>query len=188
MKKWVFLALLMVAGCGRSPALLTPNSDTVVADLGNSGGPSIAVKLAAVEGNYTSQALVHRWVEADIYQYEATLKLGGQSLTTVVVPRKGTPKTTALFTNLRQGQLYEVAVVAKGNVGGTQADTVLNQRTQTVARFDFTAPQDTENSAHSDVQVSLDPVAFNGSGDVTILPPQEGGYANPTDPEVGVAQ
>jgi len=195
----VALALSLVGCAGSAPGVQpdlgasTPNA--VVANSGQAGNRAIAVNLVPpADGGFATQAVVHRWVDADIYQYEVTLKVGdGNTFSdlptpvTVVVPRKQDPKTRAVFTNLRQGSIYQVSVVAKGNAGGSGPAQVLTSVPAT-ARFDFSATQDVEDTVSADLRVVFDAVAFNGSGSTTLLPPDEGSFRNPTDPETGSAQ
>ena len=170
-----------------------PNA--VVANSGQAGNRAIAVNLVTpTDGGFATQASVHRWVDADIYQYEVTLKVGdGTSFSelptplTVVVPRKRDPKSRAVFTNLRQGRIYQVSVIAKGNAGGTAPAQLLTTVPAT-ARFDFSATQDIEDTVNADLRVVFDPVEFNGSGSTTLLPPADGGFRNPSAPETGSAQ
>jgi hypothetical protein len=167
----------------------------VVANSGQAGDRAITINLLdPAEGGFRTQATVHRWTDADIFQYEVTLKVGDGTTFTdlptplqVVVPRKESPKTRAVFTNLKQGKAYQVAVIAKGNVGGTAPDVVLNAVPAT-ATFDFTATQDVEDTVSADLRVVFDAVAFNGSGSTNLLTPEDGSYRNPTAPESGVAQ
>lgn len=191
---------LSLTGCfgpapGAQPDLGATQPYTIIANSGQAGNRAIAVTLLAPQdGAYTSQATVHRWVDADIFQYDVTLKAwDGSAFTdlpkplTVVVPRKQDPKTRAVFTNLRHGQIYQVSVVAKGNVGGTAPETVLNTAPAT-AVFDFTASQDVEDTLSTNLRVVFDAVDFNGSGSTTIEAPEDGTYRNPTEPETGSAQ
>ena len=188
-----------LAGCafpGKAPTPVA-SADAVTAASALGGNRTVSVTmLPPQDAAYRTAAIVHRWVDHDIFQYEATLKVWNgtsyvdlQTPLTVVVPRKGqAPKSRAVFTNLRQGQRYQVAIAARGNVGGTAATTLLNTNTPTAAVFDFTAGQDVEDTITSNVQVTFDSVAFNGSGTTTIVAPADGTYTNPAAPETGVAQ
>lgn len=188
-----------LAGCafpGTAPSPVSaPDAVTTSSALGGNRTLSITM-LPPQDASYQTAAIVHRWVDNDIFQYEATLKVWNgtsfvdlQTPLTVVVPRKGaTPKTRAVFTNLRQGQRYQVSIAARGNVGGTAATTLLNSSTATTADFDFTATQDVEDTVATNVQVTFDSVAFNGNGSTTIGTPADGTYTNPSAPESGSAQ
>lgn len=189
------LTTLSLGGCHVGPQALVPASgDAVITHLLQEGDRSIAVTLQApVSADYKTQATVHRWVDNDIYQYDVALKVwNGSSYVdlnpaiAVVVPRKVTPKTKAVFTNLRQGSKYQVSVVAKGNVGGTAATVTLNS-TPATATFDFTGTQDVENTLAADLRIVFDAVAFNGSGTTTVQTPVEGTYQNPSEAETGSA-
>lgn len=192
------LAVVALAGCATSPALTVLPAQDEQAVVGNgpkAGNHAISITLVPPqEAGYQSQATVHRWVDADIFQYEVTLKVknGGSFVDfatplTVVVPRKGTPKTKAVFTHLKQGAIYQASVVAKGNVGGSAASTVLNS-TAATAVFDFSAAQDVEDTLSASMRVTFDAVAFNGNGSANLQTPVDGSYSNPTAPEAGAAQ
>ena len=138
----------------------------------------------------------HRWVVADIFQYTANLKYwdGAAYIDFVtplntVIPRKGaTPKTSAVFTNLKQGSKYQVSLTAEGDNGGTAATTTLNAATSTTAVFDFTATQDVEDTLGTTLTVALDQVPFSGTGTGTVEAPEEGTYLNTAEAEAGTAQ
>lgn len=194
------LLALSVAGCAWSAPSAQPDwgassPSTVVANSGQAGTRAISVNLLPpADGGFSTQATVHRWVDADIFQYEVTLKVGDGATFSdfptplvVVVPRKGVPKTRAVFTNLKHGKVYQVSVVAKGNAGGAAPDTALNA-TPATALFDFSGAQDVEDTANADLRVVFDAVDFNGSGSTNLLTPEDGAYRNPTEPETGVAQ
>lgn len=154
---------LLLAGCGYQPHPVLP--------LPAAARPvALELRLGAPESRYSTQAVSHRWVASDIYQYEVTLRAydgagdpGPNAAVTVVLPQIGTPLSTAQFTNLRQGLRYEAEVVAKGNVGGTAADLVLNSQSPTQAVFDLTASQDVETSYTWSGGVTLDSALFSGS-------------------------
>lgn len=141
-------------------------------------------------------AVQHRWVVDDIFQYTANLKVwDGNAYVDfatpldTVIPRKGaTPKTSAVFTNLKQGKKYLVSLAAQGNNGGTDATTVLNADTSTTAVFDFTAAQDVQDTLSTTMTVVLDQMPFNGTGTGTVATPDEGTFQNPTEAEAGTAQ
>jgi len=191
---------LFLGGCAWSTAGIPPSqgpspTDAVVANSGQQGNRAITVNLVAPsEGSFTALSAVHRWVDADIFQYEVSLKVknGSEFLDfptplMVVVPRKDTPKTRAVFTNLKQGSIYQVQVTAKGNVGGSAPDALLNAVPAT-ALFDFAALQDVEDTVSADLRIGFDPVNFNGTGSADLLAPVDGDYLNPTAPETGTAQ
>lgn len=194
---WGLVLALCLAGCAAPPApsLGGVPADAVFADSGQQGKRAITVTLLTPqEGAFKTQAKVHRWVDADIFQYEVTLKIkSGETFSdlpsplTVVVPRKGTPKTKAVFTNLRQGSIYQVSVTAKGNVGGKAPEIPLNAIPAT-ALFDFSATQDVEDQPSADLRIVFDAVEFNGGGTTILLPPEDGSYRNPSAPETGSAQ
>lgn len=201
MKKRTIVTLavmLSLSACGILPYPPSPSlspEDHLVVDAGYKGGRAIAITLSAVAtGGYTNQALVHRWVDNDIYQYEVILKVfDGANFVDltpalmVVVPRKGpSPKNKVAFTNLKHGKRYQVSVVAKGNPGGTAPAQILNA-TPSSAQFDFTASQDVEDTLSTTVQVALDPVTFNGTGTINAQTPSDGNFLAPANPEQGMA-
>ena len=138
----------------------------------------------------------HRWVVADIFQYTANLKVWDGAAYVdfatpidTIIPRKGAePKTSAVFTNLKQGSKYRVQLTAQGDNGGTSPLTVLNGDTETAAVFDFTAAQDVEDTLTTVLTIVLDQVAFSGTGTGSVATPEEGTYLNPTEAEAGTAQ
>lgn len=171
-------------------------TDSVVKDSGLSGNKAIALNvLAPNESGFRTQAVVHKWVDNDIFEYVATLKAWNGTAyvdfttpLTVTIPRKGvSPKTKAVFANLRQGAKYQVSLLAKGNIGGTAATSALNSTAPT-AVFDFTATQDVEDTLSASMQITFDAVPFSGSGTSTVTAPADGTYANPSAAESGAAQ
>lgn len=195
------LGFMVLVGCAQPPQSASPTLDpgirheAIVANARQGGDRTVSINLVAPDkAAFTNQALVHRWVDNDIFQYEVTLKVfDGTNFVdltpalTVVVPRKDTPKTKAVFTNLRHGMLYQASVIAKGDNGGTSASTHLTS-TPAVATFDFTATQDVEDTLSANLQVVFDQVPFNGTGTATMLTPVDGQYQNPTGAESGIAQ
>jgi hypothetical protein len=144
--------------------------------------------------SFAAQAIIHRWVEADIFQYDATLKYNADGQfrdfaqpVVVVVPRKGAaPKTKASFSNLKAGSIYKVVVQARGNVGGTAPDLILTTAAAS-AVFDFSAIQDVQDTREAKLTVVFDAVPFNGKATTIVEPPAEGVYTNPDKPETGTA-
>lgn len=202
----ISLGALSFTGCNApvpststTPTMGASQADqaTVVKDTGLNGNKAVALEiLPPSEGGYHTQAIVHKWVDNDIFEYVATLKVWNGTAyvdfatpLTVTIPRKGLePKTKAVFTSLKQGSKYQVALVAKGDIGGTAATTTLNGNTATSQVFDFTATQDVEDTLSATMQVVFDAVAFSGSGSATVTAPADGTYANPASPEAGTAQ
>ena len=149
---------LLLTGCGSQPHPAPPLPVAVTLHL---EAPSAAFRL---------QGLSHRWVPADIYQYEVTLRSydengnpGPNPPVTVVLPQKGTVRSTARFTALRQGLRYQAEVLAWGNVGGTAPEVVLNGQAATRPEFDLTARQDVGDTHAWSGRVTLDSVPFSGS-------------------------
>jgi len=192
--RWmVLVALCGLAGCGT----LSPGSEragraltavvnlphAVVQDSGMQGDCALAVQLdQATFSGFRSQAVVHAWGPADIYQYEVTLRTLDTTSghyedfdppLTAIVPMKGqdNPYNRAVFTHLRQGFRYRAEIVAKGNVGGTAAEQVLNSVTGTAVDYDFSAAQDVEDTLYQRVKVILDPAAFQGTANLILVTP-----------------
>jgi hypothetical protein len=163
----------------------------VVKDSGLKGDRSVSIRLAApTETGFSAQALVHKWVKNDIFEYVVILKVfnpatqsydGFQPELSVVVPQKSGVYSRATFTGLSQGAKYRTYVVAKGNNGGTAASLVLNSNTEAFAEYDFTADQDVEDTLTGSAQIVFDVVDFNGSATTVITGPNDGAYRNPTD-------
>lgn len=182
--------LLCSVACGKLPAAANFGktvtneaiSNAVVADLGQPGGRAIYINmLAPQESGFNTQAVVHKWVNADICEYRATLNDGTKDLATIAVPQN---KKGAAFTNLKQGQTYTVSVSAWGVKGGASATTKLNSK-PAVATFDFTGVNDIENTKSASVTITFDQVAFNGTGTTTVVAPPDGTFQNPTEAETG---
>ncbi|HEY9856291.1 MAG TPA: hypothetical protein V6D05_11170 [Stenomitos sp.] len=211
-KTWVAILAFtaMTTACGTIPSVNQTAasvasksglafSNAVIKDAGLKGNRTLAIQLAdpTVSG-YTSQAIVHKWVKNDIFQYEVTLKhfddnsgsyVDFSPAVTVVVPQKGAngAMDKAVFTGLSQGMKYRTEIVAKGNNGGTAADLVLNSKVPTTADYDFTATQDVEDTLSQSVVITFDPVAFNGSANTVITGPSDGTYSNPNGTPTGSA-
>lgn len=141
---------------------------------------------------FSTQAIVHKWVDADIYQYEASLRLkAGKAFSdfdppvVIVIPRKSSAaKSKGHFTNLRQGEIYQVLVLAKGNAGGTLPSTLLNGSPGT-AVFDFSAHQDVHDTLEATLGIMFDAVPFSGTGTTIVQAPADGKFQNPVEPEKG---
>jgi hypothetical protein len=214
-------SVALLAGCGHAPTSLVnaaqqadSQSQALVADLfaaapaaqtPSASKVSVTVQLAApTDGDFDTQAIVHRWVVADVFQYDVTLKVwdakanayvdfkdgfGRPQPLTVVAQQKGASKQDkAVFKGLSQGKKYRAFVVAKGNKGGTAPETVLNAKTSTTADFDFTAKQDVEDTLTEKTKIVFDSVAFSGNAGVVIETPDEGTYSNPTARPTGAAE
>jgi hypothetical protein len=200
-------SLLLLGGCAapspvsNAPSTMAPASQAaataLVTDSKMGGTKQVSIAIAPPkDGAFRVQTVQHHWVADDIYQYTATLKVWDGSAyvdlatpLSVVVPQKGSsPKTMAVFTNLRQGKKYQIVLTAQGNDGGTAADTELNHNTASTAEFDFSASQDVEDTLSATMNVTFDAVAFSGSGSATITAPADGSYENPTSAESGAAQ
>lgn len=203
--------IVLLAGCSvASPSAHAPGAvtaaDTTGAVVTNSlmgGTKSVAITIAppqegafASQGNYRVMTVQHHWTANDVYQYTANLKLWNGTayadFTTplnIVIPQKGTgAKTKAVFTNLSQGQKYQVQLTAQGNDGGTAATSTLDNNTATTSIFDFTATQDVQDTLAATLTVTFDQVAFSGTGTATVGAPPDGTYLNPAAAATGTAQ
>jgi streptogramin lyase len=202
---------MLVSACNAAPALLDrppaviapPAVDsTVRLDMGVPEGRTAEVRIlppvtvgAKAARNLLVVNTVHRWVPDDIALYEVVLKIRDAdgnfqdigSGAVVTLPAKGpSPKTKAVFNNLSQGAYYRAYVTAKGNIGGTAAEKVLNT-TPATTDFDFTSTQDVVSQITQPVAVQLDGTPFSGKGTVIIGPADAGSYINPVKGVVGKA-
>lgn len=196
---------VFTAGCGIlqpsanqlvSKPAIAPTGTTiayaVMKDSGMNGDRTATVELATpVSAGFATQAIVHKWVREDIFQYDVTLKVFDAdtngyvdfSPALVVSVRQkdaGGGLNQAVFTGLSHGKKYRASIVARGNNGGTAADTVLNANTDTHVDYDFTAYQDVEDTLTQHAKITFDAVAFNGTANTVITGPDDGTYSNPT--------
>ena len=177
--------------------------DALVADSGQSGNMQARLTIStAVENelgagdDFGLLALRHRWVQQDIFQYEATIKvfngiefLDANPPIMVVIPQKGPePKTNAVFTNLMLNQLYQVEVVAKGDHGGTAATTTLNADHVFKPTFEFAGDQDVQDTLSIGVPIFLDAVKFSGTVTGAIHFLHDGQFQNTLEPISGSAE
>lgn len=130
----------------------------------------LVVTVSAPPPAVETVAVSRRWQASDIYQYEVSLRrwdgAGFAELVPpvgVVLPQKGERRHEARFANLRQGARYQVDVQAKGNVGGTAPDVLLNSEVPARVLFDLSGAQDVESVRRENVSVRLDPVPFSGA-------------------------
>lgn len=183
------LSLLLAAGCvptglsipgtGNAATTVAP-AGSVVADSKQGGDRTLTIRIGgASDGTYTSQALVHRWVAADVFEFDVVLTLNGQPVVTVPV-RANQGQATAVLTHLKAGVAYSVAVIARGNVGGTAGTQVLNAMTPATGAIQFTGSNDVENSKSVSIMVKLDDVAFDGTATVSINV-IDGGYLSASE-------
>ena len=130
----------------------------------------LVVTVSAPPPGVETKTVSRRWQASDIYQYEVSLRRwDGEGFVelepplSVVLPQKGEQRQEARFTNLRQGQRYQVDVRAMGNVGGTAPELPLNTETPSRVTVDLSGAQDVANERRERVTVTLDPVPFSGS-------------------------
>lgn len=151
----------------KTPDKSAMGSNLVIVDFGCVSGRTISIALPTVTpAQQTTQSMAHQWVVNDIFQYEVILSREGQDIATATVfPKNG--QSGAKFVRLQAGFIYKVRVIARGNVGGTDPDVVLNSQHPAIGMFDFTnelstAPQTVE------ITVSLD--SDDRTGIVNITP------------------
>lgn len=186
------LGFFGLLGCSGAPVgnrlnLLQPyGDDTMVVDSGLEGRQSLTVSLLSPQnGNFRSQAVVHRWTSQDVYQYELLLSGGGlpAPLLATLVPSSG--KSKAAFTHLKANtaQPYTLTVTARGNVGGTAPERILNSQNPASKVFSFMGDNDIEDTQNLSFTLQLDDVPFNGTADIG-LQPIDGGYSGSGDATV----
>ena len=131
---------------------------------------NLVVMVSAPPPAVETMAVSRRWQASDIFQYEVSLRRwDGEGFTelepplSVVLPQKGERRQEARFTNLRQGQRYQVDVLAMGNVGGTAPELRLNSETPTRVMVDLSGTQDVASERRERVSVTLDAVPFSGT-------------------------
>ena len=161
----------------------------VVRDLGHAGGPSLTIQLYAPV--VAAQAPGYRvlsndaacWAFSDIYQYDVTLQdtHTGAVLTAFTVPCKG-GRVRLVLQHLKPGLKYAIAVVARGNAGGTAPDTVLNSKKPAIGYFDLTQadPWAAHQEISAAIQVELDcegTAGYERTGRIDIVPTVKGGNA-----------
>ena len=129
----------------------------------------LVVTISAPPPSFETQVVSRRWRASDIFQYEVSLRrwdgAGFVALDPplqLVLPQKGESKHEARFLNLRAGERYRVDVLAKGNVGGSAPERVLNSETPAAVEFDLRGGPDVEGERRERVSVMLDPVPFSG--------------------------
>lgn len=161
-------------------------SHAVVADSREGGDKQVSIDLIPPkDGGFLTQAIVHRWVANDIFEYRVTLSANGNTLVTIPVMVKNA-QSQAVFNHLKLGTKYTVSVLAMGNVGGTGAETIINSQTPASGVVTFSGENDVENTKTLTVQVILDNVVFDGSATVSI-DQTDGQYTQPDAPETGSA-
>lgn len=192
-------SVLGLVGCGM-PAGLPSVSETpmVVADAGNEGAKSATIDLTHA---FEAQAIVHRWVKADVVNYHVTLaevaagkqaKVAGDDaympLGFADAKENGlsivltSTTSKARFTGLKAGKKYAAFIVVEGRKNGTQdALQILNRQQgyQVGGRLiDFTAENDVDDDQSIQASITLDEVTFSGKGRVSIDKVNDGSYVN----------
>ncbi len=162
---------LLIGGAGLALTACAPSPAVPIA-------PAVAdlvVALSPPRPPLKTMALSRRWGDADVFQFEVSLRrwdgdrfMDLAPALTVVLPRKDASEHEARFTNLRAGMRYRAEVVAKGNVGGTAPDMILNAQEPSGVDFDLTGAQDVENVHYRSLSVRLDSVPFSGT--LELLP------------------
>lgn len=203
------IAVLLGTGCRQlsSPLAdlggLSMERELGAAAKGKLMGRGIAIRLLPARdgvylddaGGITTQAVSHRWEATDVFRYEVILEaapggapapLGTLPVTLWLDPKGADPEATATFTNLKSGVTYQLTVRAWGNAGGTSPARLLNQQTPAQARFSF--PEGEAKVEATELRVTLDPVDFEGAGEVAMLPEEDGAYAPPAGGATGEAE
>lgn len=134
----------------------------------------ITVGVGATKG-YVSQAIVHRWVAADIVRFDLSLAAAqapGTVVASTSVPARG-GQAEAMFSHLRAGHRYLVSILALGNVGATARMPLqtLDTQTATTVELDFTAAQNLADALQATASVTLDSAPFAGSLTIDANPP-----------------
>jgi hypothetical protein len=147
---------------------------------------SASVRIAPAT-SYGLAVVPHRWTVTDVFQYEATLSMQKADLSfetvasvlPVVLLQKeiAGPQTEATFADLLHGKVYKVDIVAKGNVGGSAAETVLNAENPTVVTLDLTALTAADTTVSKTATVTLDPEEGDPLLELGITPPAADGVA-----------
>jgi hypothetical protein len=200
--------LSLVAACSQAqpvvpaqpPAAQVAAHTAVVINAGLKGSRTAVLNIGlprAPRYELQSNPTVHRWVVEDIKAYEIELRMRnasntsqydtiGTGLTATVDMKGASTPSGVVFEGLAAGGYYRAFVTAKGNQGGTAADTTLNS-TPATADFDFTDDQDLVTVSSQSVTVEFDDVDFSGEGSLTFGSPSPGGYNQPSaEPSIRV--
>jgi hypothetical protein len=175
----VSLGLLIMIGCFAAGPLPNYPDDAIVLQLGPAGGNTIVAKVDPSEIGVSSIR--------DVFHYIVCLKGSNQkngegrstnvemiSVAEVSVPNDKTSDVkTVVFANIEPGRIYRVELEAEGNDGGTAPTKKLTD-SPIRAMVDFTDPA---GANIKEVRIV-----------VNILPPAEGEYQNPQQPETGIAE
>lgn len=150
---------LAISACARAPAA-PPAPGELVVSL-NPWPP------------FEDRDLARRWRGSDVFEYELSLlRWDGSRFAEldpalrVTLPQQGEPRREARFANLRHGERYRVEVLARGNVGGTAPERILNSEIPCMSEIDLSQPQDAESTITRSLKVWLDPVPFSGTLEV----------------------
>lgn len=189
--------LLLGSGCGRVQDPLEDlelNSLKVLIKQSSeryTGTRTISIRLLPpTEGAYQQGKVqfavlsAHRWVAEDIHRYELALQVKdasgafvdpGEPAVIRIDPRV---EKSAVFANLKQGETYRIALLAKGNIGGTASGTVLNTLAPTQAVFTFAGSGSEVKHQGANMQAALDPTIVDPQAALTIGQPEEGEFHN----------
>lgn len=189
---------LAISGCFQAPVAANFPAKIAVDAVQVSGGVDkgrtleITI-LPASAATFATQAVIHKWVDNDIFEYRVALKFHDgkafvdmQQPLGVVVPRKGNAKNKAVFSNLKQGFKYQVEMLAYGNNGGGLASTLLTTL-PTTSIYDFTGLNDVEDTVIATLRVVFDQVAFSGNGSAAVAAPADGAFKSPGVAEGGAS-
>lgn len=198
----IAMVVMLGTGCGR---VLDPLEDleleslsTLIKQSSNqyqgSRTISIRILLPAAGGyqqgkvQYGVQAAAHRWTREDIHRYELFLKV--QDVSGAFVDPAGPPailridprvENSAVFANLKHGETYQVTLVAKGNLGGTASERVMNTVAPTRAIFSFADARPEGKHQGANMQAALDPTVVDPQADLTIVKSKDGEFQNVSD-------
>ena len=178
---------LGLAGCGwprgAAPAPGVDPGQGSVAPVGSSRTAVIEISGQegglATPGGFSTQAVVHRWIPADVDKYQVLLDQRGADgpggvptwlpMSTVAVrPQLG--ETRAMFGNLASNQAYRVSVQAF-----TASAVAINLQNPVVLAFDFIGVNDVDDTRTLSTAVLLDDVPFVGKAGIS-LSTLEGAY------------
>jgi hypothetical protein len=169
-------ALVTLSACQAAPSVSVQATQPVAA--ADTRAVTLTFAPPKTYGVQSGTNPVHRWVAADVYQYDVKVQLGaGTSWTDVrtLVVAKG--QTSLLISDLVGTSTYRALVTAKGNQGGTAATTVLNATPLTVSL-----------AGSATIRVTLDDVPFAGEADITVTTPAAGVYNQPSPGPTGAPQ
>lgn len=169
---------------------VTPNSTSYITANVSDSGRGMAFIRINKPSDKSVQALSHRWLATDVFEYRLILEAANADgdyvaldpAISLTVPNKVDYPAAATFTGLKAGEKYRLRLEAWGNDGGTAAGSHMNAKSETTAIMDLTG--DTiETLFNLNMQVKLDPQIYTGSADVNIDPPADASPAEEPETE-----